>query len=229
VTNPLTGDDAEARDALERKLQDPALPVTLGVSPEMAERFKEWVGNNQEFKTLMLSHQTETKGEDAAVGGGFKCCQMNCKHYVYGFETAEALRRHMGLHEEVENARREATLQRRTSNMSLDEAVERQSREPESEEERAPGANGHAVQKRQNHAGGTAQNSPFAKRAQLLPTPDPEAKKRGNGGRFSLPAFAPAAVRAAGPCLRCKVLKKRVCILLCCCAKGESFTDHGAV
>ncbi|OBT49594.1 hypothetical protein VE04_09920, partial [Pseudogymnoascus sp. 24MN13] len=49
-------------------------------------------------------------GDGAAavvVGGKYKCCELGCKHYVYGFETVEALRRHMGLHEDAEEARRE--------------------------------------------------------------------------------------------------------------------------
>lgn len=176
----------------------------------------------------MLSHQTDVRGDDRregfAVGGGYKCCELRCKHYVYGFETAEALRRHMQLHDEAEDARREATLQRRTSNMSLEDGVGGEgpeSREASSEEERerVNGRKGSA----HGHVHGHHVLSPFSKRAALLPTPDPEGKRRG-GGRFSLPSasassLAGVGLRTAGPCLRCKVLKKKVCLVTLCVMK----------
>jgi hypothetical protein len=229
------------------------------------------MANNQEFKTLMLSHQTEghrrrrrrrntkthtsannttnnngdeqdeeiddddddddEEDDDAhAVGGGFKCCERGCKHFVYGFETGEALRRHMGLHEDddAEAARREAsTLQRRTSNMSLEDAG---GPSGEESEDAAAAANGHAHHhKHRGHhsrtlstghghgiasaaagnGNGNNPGSPFAKRA-MANTSDGVAAEKKRAGRLSLPAFAPAVVRTAGPCLRCKVLKKKV-------------------
>ncbi|KFY14736.1 hypothetical protein V492_02444, partial [Pseudogymnoascus sp. VKM F-4246] len=73
-----TGDDTEARDALDQRIQSE--PPT-----DRTERFKDWLANNQEFKTLMLSHQSDVHGEgddgdDAAapvvVGGKYKCCEL---------------------------------------------------------------------------------------------------------------------------------------------------------
>ncbi|OBT39166.1 hypothetical protein VE00_10216 [Pseudogymnoascus sp. WSF 3629] len=211
-----TGDDTEARDALDHRLHSEP-------TSDRSERFKDWLANNQEFKTLMLSHQTEVArdvdgaedGEGGAavvVGGKYKCCELGCKHYVYGFETVEALRRHMGLHEDAEEARREDVVRRRTSGMSLEDGGPGGvgSREGSSEGER--GVNGRKSSVVGNGNGfGVMPPSPFSKRTSLLPTPEAEGRRRG-GGRLSLPGGAAGGlggVRTAGPCLRCKVLKKK--------------------
>ncbi|OBT83007.1 hypothetical protein VE02_08269 [Pseudogymnoascus sp. 03VT05] len=215
-----TGDDTEARDALDHRLQSEP-------SSDRFERFKDWLANNQEFKTLMLSHQTEAArdgdaegagGEEAVVvGGKYKCCELGCKHYVYGFETVEALRRHMGLHEDAEEARREDVVRRRTSGMSLEDGIPGGlggvgSREGSSEGEMG-GLNGRKTSTAGMGNGngfGVMPASPFLKRTSLLPTPEAEGRRRG-GGRLSLPGGQGGlgGVRTAGPCLRCKVLKKK--------------------
>ncbi|KFX86267.1 hypothetical protein O988_09684 [Pseudogymnoascus sp. VKM F-3808] len=119
-----TGDDTEARDALDQRIANEP-------PSDRTERFKDWLANNQEFKTLMLSHQTETgrdgdsgvDGDGAVVvGGKYKCCELGCKHYVYGFETVEALRRHMGLHEEADELKRD-TVRRRISGGSVEDVA----------------------------------------------------------------------------------------------------------
>lgn len=219
VTNHvILGEDASARSSLDRHVK--------GDTSGRYERFGDWLANNQEFKTLMLSHQTEARGDEDEVGvvsGAYKCCELSCKHYVYGFETKEALRRHMGLHEEAEEAKQAATLQRRTSNMSLDDeaAVDRtkgRDREAdvssEDDENRVLG-NGSALTNANGNGHGHVQFSPFGKRSVLLPTPDPDTKKKGASARYSTSALPPPAVRTAGPCLRCKVLKKKVRVVIC--------------
>lgn len=177
----------------------------------------------------MLSHQTDeardgdSGGDGGAdvvvVGGKYKCCELGCKHYVYGFETVEALRRHMGLHEEAEEARREDVVRRRTSGMSLEDGVAGVgggSREGSSEGDRGVNgkrAGGGGVGNGNGNGFGGMPASPFSKRTALLPTPEAEGRRRG-GGRLSLPGGAGGGVggvRTAGPCLRCKVLKKKVC------------------
>ncbi|KFY20048.1 hypothetical protein V493_07757, partial [Pseudogymnoascus sp. VKM F-4281 (FW-2241)] len=207
-------DDTEADDALDRRLQGEP-------STDMFERFKDWLANNQEFKTLMLSHQTEAArdvdaedgGEGAAVvvGGKYKCCELGCKHYVYGFETVEALRRHMGLHEDAEEARKGDVVRRRASGVSADDGAGVVSREGSSEGERMMGVNGRKNGNGNANGFGVMPASPFSKKNTLLPTPEAEGRRRG-GGRLSLPAGAGSGlggVRTAGPCLRCKVLKKK--------------------
>ena len=183
----------------------------------------------------MLSHQTSAQGgddDDAAegedavvVGGKYKCCELGCKHYVYGFETGEALRRHMGLHEEAEEAK---VVKRRTSGGGVFDdggAAGVQSREGSSEGERGVNGrkssmvgngngNGNGVG---NGGGERVPASPFSgkRTTGLLPTPEAEGRRRG-GGRLSLPGGVGAGgggVRTAGPCLRCKVLKKKVCFV----------------
>ncbi|OBT60108.1 hypothetical protein VE03_10466 [Pseudogymnoascus sp. 23342-1-I1] len=41
---------------------------------------------------------------EVVVGGKYKCSELRCEHYVYGFETVEALMRHGRLHEKAEEA-----------------------------------------------------------------------------------------------------------------------------
>ncbi|OBT61548.1 hypothetical protein VE03_08901 [Pseudogymnoascus sp. 23342-1-I1] len=209
-----TGDDTSAHDALEARLaNEPA--------SQESEKYKDWLANNQEFKTLMLSHQTEGHGDgdideggegaEVVVGGKYKCCEPACKHYVYGFETVKALRRHMGLHEEAEEARR------RASGVGVDEGADGDGGEGGSEGEHGGvnGGNG-SVMGNGNGNGdangfGGVPGSPLSTRTALLPTPEAEGKRRG-GGRLSLPAGAEGGgggVRMSGPCLRCKVLKKK--------------------
>ncbi|KFY63870.1 hypothetical protein V496_03608, partial [Pseudogymnoascus sp. VKM F-4515 (FW-2607)] len=212
-----TGTDTEAHSELARRL-DSEPPS------DRSERFKDWLANNQEFKTLMLSHQTEAAtghgGDDyggsgaAAVvaGGKYKCCELGCKHYVYGFETHEALRWHMELHEEDEGARREEGEER-----GVDDNADRCGDGVSREGKRGVGCrrkgsvvvgngNGNG-----NGLGGAIPTSPLLKGVPLMPTPDAEGRRRG-GERLSLPAGAGSGVvsmKTAKPCLRCKVLKKK--------------------
>ncbi|KFY52908.1 hypothetical protein V496_08070 [Pseudogymnoascus sp. VKM F-4515 (FW-2607)] len=217
------GNDTEAHDALARRLSSEP-------PSDRIELYKDWLANNQEFKTLMLSHQTgaaprdgDAEEGDAAnavvVGGKYKCFELGCKHYVYGFETSAALRRHMELHEEAEEARRDDVARRRAEGVD-DLGVGGGgggSREGSSEGERGVnGRKGSVVFGNGNgnangFGGGVSASSPFAKRAAVLPNPEAEGRRRG-GGRLSLPAGAGGGlggVRTAGPCLRCKVLKKK--------------------
>lgn len=41
------------------------------------------------------------------MGGKYKCCELGCERHVSGFESWGALRRHIELHEEDEEASRE--------------------------------------------------------------------------------------------------------------------------
>lgn len=221
---PPPGNDTEAHDALARRLSSEP-------PSDRIELYKDWLANNQEFKTLMLSHQTgaaprdgDAEEGDAAnavvVGGKYKCFELGCKHYVYGFETSAALRRHMELHEEAEEARRDDVVRRRAEGVDdLGVGGGGGSREGSSEGERGVnGRKGSVVFGNGNgnangFGGGVSASSPFAKRAAVLPNPEAEGRRRG-GGRLSLPAGAGGGlggVRTAGPCLRCKVLKKKVC------------------
>jgi hypothetical protein len=193
-----TGKDEDARDYLERRIQ--------GDSSGRLERFNDWLVNNQEFKTLMLSHQTELPSLEDSIEGQYKCFDFRCKHYVYGFETADALRRHMELHEAASHARvSSSTIQKRTSNMSLDDSTELpvtlrtevKDYEPSSSDER-----------------NTPVNPPFQKRTSLLSVPDQNAKRQSlTSPRLS----SPTTTKSSGPCLRCKVLKKKVCASIWCC------------
>lgn len=149
----------------------------------------------------MLSHQTEPPSLEDSIEGQYKCFDFRCKHYVYGFETADALRRHMELHEAAASYPRvsSAAIQKRTSDMSLDDSTELQvtlrteakEYEPSSSDER-----------------NTPVNPPFPKRTSLLSVPDQNAKRQSVS---SVRLSPPIATKSSGPCLRCKVLKKKVC------------------
>ena len=87
------------------------------------DRFENWYSYNQEFKMLMRSHQDPSSSHNDAIEGQHKCIDIQCKHYVYGFDTDDALRRHISLHEAAQDnqARATSTIREKTSTMSLDD------------------------------------------------------------------------------------------------------------
>ena len=165
-------------------------------------RFENWYSYNQEFKMLMRSHQDPSSSHNDAIEGQHKCIEIQCKHYVYGFDTDDALRRHISLHEAAQDnqARATSTIREKTSTMSLDDNLPvpemRQTfpdYDPSNSETERPAS---------------SLQSPFQKREQLKPMLDHQLKTPGYS--TIQPPASPAAVKSSGPCLRCKVLKKRV-------------------
>ena len=149
----------------------------------------------------MRAHQDPSSNHEDVIEGLHKCIDIHCKHYVYGFDTEEALRRHISLHEAAQEnqARATSTIRQKTSTMSLDD-------------------NSGVPDTRQNYADYDPSNSeterpsilqsPFQKREILKPKLDHPLKSHGYS---TIPPLAsPSSVKSSGPCLRCKVLKKRV-------------------
>lgn len=165
------------------------------------ENFENWYGYNQEFKMLMRAHQDPSLPHTDVIEGQHKCIDMHCKHYVYGFDTDDALRRHITLHEAAQEnqARATSTIRRKTSTMSLDE-------QPLVPEEARRSLHEYDPSNSETERGATLQ-SPFQKREQLKPMLDQTMKTQGYGTIPSL--MSPASAKSSGPCLRCKVLKKR--------------------
>lgn len=184
----ITGKDDEASDWMDKKLGS------------ADAKFDLWYGYNQEFKVLMRAHQDKSSTHADVVEGLHKCIDMRCKHYVYGFDTEDALRRHISLHEAAQEsqARATSTVRQKTSTMSLDD-------------------NSTVQDTRQNYDYDPSNSeterssnlrSPFHKRDDLKPMLDHPMKSHGYSTIQAL--NSPAAVKSSGPCLRCKVLKKRV-------------------
>lgn len=148
----------------------------------------------------MLSHQMEPRSLEDSIEGQYKCFDFRCKHYVYGFETVDALRRHTGLHDasSLSAYRVSSTLQKRTSNMCLEDGGE-------SLAPLAPQGNGYDRSSSEEDL--RAIRSPFQKRTSLPSVSTLDDKRRVLAPpRFSLSTTA----RPSGPCLRCRVLKKKV-------------------
>ena len=202
LTDIFLVDDTGADNFLDHRLQTEPFPDRL-------ERFEDWLASNQELKTLMLSHQTDSsQNGEVVVGGKYKCCEPGCKHYVYGVETVEALRRHGGLHEEAEVAKRGG---KRESRESIDAGACVEARR---------GCKGNVARDRNGNVaangfgGKGAMGSPFPMTTSttvLMPTHKAEQRLR-------LPAGSGSGVGGEGmsmakTCLRCKVLKKKVCLV----------------
>jgi hypothetical protein len=166
------------------------------------DRFRDWLDNNQEFKTLMLSHQTDNVPLENTYEGKYKCYDFRCKHYAYGFETEEALKHHIGLHE---NAAARRAAQQGGAVVPGSAKIGSDGRTPLSEEKEAGYDSASSDEERSRpevaYRKGSALPSgsgPFEEhRRSLLPSP-----------RYESPiVFKP---RNMGPCLRCKILKKKV-------------------
>ncbi len=187
LTTPGKDDEAQW---LERKIRE----ANGGL-----DAFANWFDYNREFKTQTLSHQ-DLPPDQVVVEGKFKCYDLRCKHYVYGFETEDGLQRHLDLHYESSadsQSRSTSIIQKRASNMSLDDNSE------------IPGAQriypDYEMSASETERGSTLQ-SPFQGRASLKPLLD----RPGHGHSYGAAQMhSPAAIKSSGPCLRCKVLKKR--------------------
>lgn len=165
------------------------------------ENFENWYGYNQEFKMLMRAHQDPSLPHTDVIEGQHKCIDMHCKHYVYGFDTDDALRRHITLHEAAQEnqARATSTIRQKTSTMSLDDQPVNPDEARRSIHEYDP-SNSEAER-------AVPLQSPFQKREQLKSMLEQPMKSQGYG--TIPPLMSPASAKSSGPCLRCKVLKKR--------------------
>lgn len=150
---------------------------------------------------LMRAHQDPSLPHTDVIEGQHKCIDMHCKHYVYGFDTDDALRRHITLHEAAQEnqARATSTIRQKTSTMSLDD-------QPVVPDEARRSIHEYDPSNSETERGAPLQ-SPFQKRGQLKPMLN--QPKKSHGYVTIPPLMSPSSAKSSGPCLRCKVLKKR--------------------
>lgn len=157
--------------------------------------FQNWYDLNQNMRDSMM-RQLDPTVSRSIIEGQYKCFDAHCKNFTYGFETEAALRDHISLHgiQLDDYSTSAAVIQKRASNISLEDREMTGIREYDpsnSETERS-----------------VLLHSPIQRRDSIKPISDYQMK--GMPFSYQVNKFA-TATKNAGPCLRCKVLKKKVC------------------
>lgn len=155
--------------------------------------FDSWWKKHKAFLSQLPHHSDP--GSVGGLKGQYKCFDIRCQHYAYGFETVEDQERHLNKHLHSQLSPDPAPLTGSISNpMQRRHSSELRDVEIDNDNPRSsPEAEAPIFPPPLNSRGRTIAPATSSKSTSL-------AHKRAS----------PMEVPAANPCLRCKILKRRV-------------------